>query len=169
MKRNLAVMLLWSGAAYPAEQRATRPVEFFRTHPPAVEACVAQGNLTLGRVELSKASDAFALLSAAPLGRREEGWVLLAQQTLVAVCNGRLFGAVTPDPLLIADALTALQEARCVTLELLEATLDRFNHSGSAAPLPAGFDPGPPTPGVTNIASLDVLRAPSGCGAGEAL
>ncbi len=66
-------------------------------------------------------------------------WILLARQTLVAVCNGRLFGAVTPDPMLIGEALTALQYGRYVTRELLEAQLDHFNRSGVSAPLPVDF------------------------------
>ncbi len=106
------------------------------------------------RSKISTVSDALALLHS----HQEGDWVLrLARQTLVAVCNGRLFGAVTPDPLLIADALTALHGDGCVTLELLEATLDRFNQSGSTVSLSSGFDPGPESGGRVDLASPGAL------------
>jgi hypothetical protein len=134
--------LLCCGAAgateptYPAEQRPTRPVEFFRAHTAALKVCLDAGSIPLGPVQIASPFEARALLRTAPPGAHRE-WILLARQTLVAVCNGRLFDAVTPDPLLIADALTALHETSRVTMALLEAELDAFNHSGVSMSLPA--------------------------------
>jgi hypothetical protein len=127
---------------------------FFKTHELALQQCLARGPIDLGFVEISTLEEALGLLWGRP-NRFDDGTrrseldrarFLLGRQTLVGICNQRLFGAVpTPSDLLV-QAVNALSGTRCSLMLSLEGQVTAFNESRDDAALPAGFVSGPSTP-----------------------
>ena len=140
------------GEEMPPPTGATRTMGFFKTHETALQSCLDQGAIDLGFITVSTLENALGLLWGSP---REfaDGSVragldkfrfLLARQTLVAICNVRLFG--TDDGGLTAAAVAALGGNDCMLLSSLESQVDDFNNSGDSVGFPPGFTPGPATP-----------------------
>jgi len=82
----------------------------------------------------------------------ERARFLLGVQTLVGICNVRLFAA-TPEPANLIDvALDLLELPYACTNDYLsqvsstQEAMDEFNNSGDEEPFPPGFEPGPATP-----------------------
>lgn len=154
----------WDGGSYecsasvycpPAAQGgATRTLGFFKTHELALEQCLASGSINLGFVTISSVEEALGLLWGRPNrfddGRRrselDRARFLLGRQTLVGICNQRLFGtAPTPSDLLV-QAVNALAGTRCSLMLSLESQVTAFNESGDDEAFPGGFVAGPATP-----------------------
>jgi hypothetical protein len=131
---------------------ATRTMGFFKTHESALSQCLAGGTIDLGFLSVSTLEDALGLLWGSPRefadGTPRTGLdkfrFLLARQTLVAICNVRLFG--TSDDGLISAAVSALATRDCGAISSLESQVDAFNNSGDSVAFPTGFAPGPATP-----------------------
>jgi hypothetical protein len=147
---------------------ATRTMGFFKTHEQADLACLASGPIDLGLDgsigTIDTLQEFLALLwtSPAQFTGLDKARFLLARQTLVAVCNERLFGTTSD---VIADALTALQT--CSTdvslLMSLEGQVDAFNNSGDENAFPAGFTPGPATPKDAQAKASIITSADLAC------
>lgn len=135
---------------------ATRTMGFFMTHLVAMQACLDDGAINLGPgfASVTTLADAEGLLWASP-AKYEDGTnrssldrarFLLARQTLVGICNVRLFDT-TPSPAdLIDEALAALNGNVCDDISALEGAVDDYNNSGDSADFPSGFVAGPATP-----------------------
>jgi len=155
----------WDGGSYdcsasvycPPGQpagRATRTLGFFKTHEQALEQCLASGPINLGFVRITTVEEALGLLWGRP-SRFDDGTrrseldrarFLLGRQTLVGICNQRLFGTQpTPSDLLV-QAVNALAGTRCSLMLSLESQVTAFNESGDDEAFPGGFVPGPATP-----------------------
>jgi hypothetical protein len=138
----------------PNSTGATRTMGFFKTHESALTQCLAQGSIDLGFITVSSLSSALGLLWGSPAmypggGHRSEldrTRFILARQTLVGICNGRLFGTQPTPPDLLQQAVAALSGTMCAQMDVLEAQVDAFNSSGDVNPFPSGFNPGPATP-----------------------
>jgi hypothetical protein len=151
----------------PPPSAATRTMGFFKTHEQALSACLAQGPLDLGFLGICTPSDALGLLWGSP-SAFSDGSVragldklrfLLGRQTLVAICNVRLFGADGAG--LIAQAVSALGGTSCTLLSSLISLVDAFNSSNETVPFPAGFVPGAATPQHAQSIATDPT-SPSG-------
>lgn len=131
----------------------TRTMGFFKTHEEALSACLAEGDIDLGFVTVDTLEEALGLLwarpsryeSGAPRSDLDRARFLLGRQTLVAICNNRLFGS-SPGGGLIGEAVETLEGTDCARMLELEALITAFNESGDDEDFPAGFEPGPATP-----------------------
>lgn len=139
----------------PPEGGATRTLGFFKTHVLALDACLDQGSIDLGFVTIDTVSEALGLLWAVPSkytgtndkrSPLDKARFLLGRQTLVGICNLRLFGTQPTPSDLLSDAVTALAGTDCDLIKQLAEDVDAYNNSGTAEPFPMGFDPGPATP-----------------------
>ena len=132
---------------------ATRTLGFFKTHEEALSACLAQGDIDLGFVTVDSLEEALGLLwaqpsryeSGAPRSELDRARFLLGRQTLVAICNNRLFGS-SPGGGLIDESVETLAGTDCARMLELEALITAFNESGDDESFPSGFAPGPATP-----------------------
>jgi hypothetical protein len=170
----------WDGGTYscsasvycpPAPQGsgATRTLGFFKTHEQALQQCLASGPIDLGFVEISTLEEALGLLWGRPArfadgtsrGELDRARFLLGRQTLVGLCNQRLFGtAPTPSDLLV-QAVNALSGTRCSLMLALESQVTAFNEGGDDEALPGGFVAGPSTPRHAESIAVDPT-SPSG-------
>ncbi|HSP78241.1 MAG TPA: hypothetical protein VLQ93_06910 [Myxococcaceae bacterium] len=142
------------GCAGPLEVKGpTRHAGFFKLHEQALAQCLAHGRVDLGRVaQVASLEQALGLLWASPGlyrdGRaRGDGEALrleLARETLVGVCNARLFGS--SGGTLLGAARQALSLPGGEGLGGLVEKLKHHNASGSGQALPPGFDAGRATP-----------------------
>lgn len=138
----------------PPNSGATRTMGFFKTHERALEACLASGPVDLGFVQISSLEQALGLLWGSPArysdgARRSEldrARFLLGRQTLVGICNQRLFGTVPSPSNLLMQAVSALAGTQCSLIMSLESQVTAFNESGDNRSFPSGFVPGPATP-----------------------
>jgi hypothetical protein len=135
---------------------ATRTMGFFMTHLVAMQSCLDEGpvNLGPGFDPILTLQDAEGLFWAST-AKYESGEnrsdldkarYLLARQTLVAVCNQRLFGTTPTPPDLIDQALAALNGQVCSDILDLAEQVDAYNNSGDSEDFPSGFVAGPATP-----------------------
>lgn len=142
---------------------ATRTMGFFKTHEDSLEQCLAVGPIDLGFLTVSTEVSALGLLWGSPAiystGGHRSAWdatvFRLARQTLVAICNQRLFGTATTPSDLVAQSVAAMQGNNCVQMNVLEGEVDAFNNSGDAQPFPSGFAPGPATPKHASDIAVD--------------
>ena len=150
----------------PPNGEATRTMGFFKTHIEAIDACIDEGPVDLGFVTVDTTEEALGLLWANPAKysppdqstRRSEldkARFLLARQTLVGICNVRLFGATPTPPDLLEDAVDALEGYDCELMRMLEPQVDAFNNSGDDEPFPSGFTPGPADPREARSLAVD--------------
>jgi hypothetical protein len=158
----------------PPSGVVTRTMGFFKSHLVPLQACIHQGAIDLGPgfALIDTVEEALGLLWGSPnrfadATRRddlEKARFLLARQTLVGVCNTRLFGTV-PDPAtLISDALSALQGNDCGALMSLANAVDDFNNSGTGEDFPVGMERGPATPlQARNLASDPSINTTATC------
>jgi hypothetical protein len=148
----------------------TRTMGFFKTHESALSQCLAPGPIDLGFVTISTLPDALGLLWDSPakdsMGNMrsdlDSARIRLGRQTLVGICNFRLFGTVPTPSTLLADAVAALAGNSCSTMDALETQVDAFNSSGDAAAFPNGFIPGPATPQHAQSIATDPVTPSSG-------
>ncbi len=158
----------------PPNGTATRTLGFFKTHLVPLQACldVNEINLGPGFGVIDTMEEALGVLWGNPsrLGdgtRRDEverARFLLARQTLVGVCNVRLFGTQPTPVTLISDALFQLQSNDCGELLALAEAMDDFNNSGTNSDFPAGFVSGPATPQQARDLAVDPsLNTPDVC------
>lgn len=132
----------------PPQGLATRTPGFFKTHPEAVEACLAESSFG---IDLEAA---LGLLWGTPArfdtgekrSKLDKSRFLLARHLLVASCNVELFDSQPEDADLIADAFAALFGTDCELMRELAEALDEFNNSGTDEDLPEGFEAGPASP-----------------------
>lgn len=140
----------------PPEGGATRTMGFFMTHLEAMQSCLDEGAVDLGPGfdTITTLEDAEGLFWAST-AKYESGEnrsdldkarYLLARQTLVAVCNQRLFGTTPTPPDLIDQALAALNGQVCSDILDLAEQVDAYNNSGDSEDFPSGFVAGPATP-----------------------
>lgn len=140
----------------PPEGGATRTLGFFKTHPGALSACLAElgGSVDLGFVTIDSLEEALGFLWGRP-SRFEDGSrrneldrlrFLLGRQTLVGLCNEALFGTTPAPPTLLEDALAALDGTVCSDISGLIGPVDAFNNSGDDEDFPEGFSPGSADP-----------------------
>jgi hypothetical protein len=155
--------------APPPNGGATRTMGFFKTHIMAMQQCVDDGPINLGYVTIDSLEDALGMLWGNP-SRFEDGALRntldaarfrLARQTLVGICNQRLFGTSPTPSDLLTDAVAALAGTDCSDISELISDVDAFNNQGDAIPFPVGFIPGPATPQVARTISDDPT-SPSG-------
>jgi hypothetical protein len=138
----------------PPSGGATRTMGFFKTHEQALTQCLAGGSIDLGFVTVSTLTDALGLLWGSPVkfgdgstrDTLDKDRFLLARQTLVGICNERLFGTAPTPSTLLDDAVAALGGTDCAMILTLESQVDAFNNSGDAVAFPSGFMPGSATP-----------------------
>jgi hypothetical protein len=148
---------------------ATRTMGFFKTHEDSLTQCLNKGSIDLGFLTISTLPNALGLLWDSPakdgLGNKrsdlDSARIRLARQTLVGICNERLFGTVPSPSTLFADAVTALAGKSCTTMDTLESAIDKFNGSGDNVAFPNGFNPGPSTPQHAQSIATDPVT-PSG-------
>lgn len=140
----------------PPPGGTTRTMGFFKTHLVPLQACIDEGAIDLGPgfQLIDTIEEALGVLWGSP-DRFDDGTerddlerarFLLARQTLVGVCNTRLFDAVPSPFTLIADALAALQGTDCALIHALAEDVDAFNNSGTDGDFPAGVTRGPASP-----------------------
>lgn len=149
----------------PPVTGATRTMGFFKTHLDAAQACLDGGQIDLGFVQVDALAEFLGLLWGSPAafdtgvarGELDRARFLLGRQTLVAICNQRLFG--TSSAGLVESALAALTGTSCTAIQALIASVDAFNNSGDANPFPAGLDPGPATPAAAAALADDPTSA----------
>ncbi len=116
----------------------TRTIGYFKTHPAAVDACLAAGSIDLGFLTVASSSTALGVLWANPAkyddgtkrSSLDQARVLLGRQLLAAVCNGRVFGSTPADSELLAAARNVLAGTTCDNVSWLTGQLDAFNNSG---------------------------------------
>ncbi len=143
---------------------ATRTLGFFKNRILTVTQCLALGPINLGAIgTISTLPAAEGILWGSPAKYPQGGTrsqldrlrFLLARQTLVGICNQRLFGA-TPDPAsLLTDAVAALNTTQCDVISPLINDVDAFNNGCDSFPLPANFVPGPSTPQAAEAIAVD--------------
>jgi len=143
---------------------ATRTLGFFKNRILTVTQCLALGPINLGAIgTISTLPAAEGILWGSPAKYPQGGTrsqldrlrFLLARQTLVGICNQRLFGA-TPDPAsLLTDAVAALNTTQCDVISPLINDVDAFNNGCDSFPLPANFVPGPSTPQAAQALAVD--------------
>ena len=142
---------------------ATRTLGFFKNHEVALQSCLNQGPVNLGFVTITTLPEAEGLLygnaskfgngdTRSPLDRDR---FILGRQTLVGICNLRLFGTQPSPTTLLSDAVAALSTTNCATIIGLATQVDAYNNSGDANPFPAGFVPGPSTPQDAQSIAVD--------------
>lgn len=122
---------------------------FFKNHLVALQDCLNLGPVFLGYTTVTTLLDAEAFSQTKPshyANTVAKDRFLLARQTLVGICNVRLFGTTPTPPDLLAQAVAALSGANCTLLSALESQVDAYNNFGDANPFPSGFVPGPATP-----------------------
>lgn len=132
---------------------ATRTMGFFKTHLDDLNRCLAQdvdlGFLVLSASNRTRAVDqSLGLLWGSPnrfakgtkRNALDKARFLLGRQTLVGICNVRLFAA---DDALVRRAVSALSGRSCQAQSDLANQVDRFNNSGDQNPLPNGYQAGP--------------------------
>lgn len=120
----------------------TRSKGFFATHPDVMKKCLEKGDIDLGFLEVRNVKDALGLVWGSPAffddWKKREGLdksrFLLARQTLVAICNERLFDADSHG--LTYRAVEALAGRDCKAMDHLAGKVDAFNNSGSGIELP---------------------------------
>lgn len=149
----------------PPAGAATRTMGFFKTHLVPLQACLDEGAIDLGPSfdEIDTVAEALGLLWESPSRygddtRRSEldkHRFLLARQTLVAICNQRLFNTPTDPVDLIADALAALEGTDCELINQLANAVDQYNNSGTDEDFPEGFVKGPATPKTAAALATD--------------
>lgn len=118
----------------------TRTLGYFKTHPEAVDACLAAEGVDLGFFTIARgdSSSALGLLWTSPAkyddgskrSSLDQARILLGRQLFVAVCNGRVFGSSPPDPELLTAARNTLAGVTCDNATWLTGQLDAFNNSG---------------------------------------
>lgn len=153
----------------PPNSGATRTMGFFKTHETALQACLANNPVDLGFVQISTLEQALGLLWGSPPRfddgtRRSEldrARFLLGRQTLVGICNQRLFGTVPSPSNLLMQAVSALAGTQCSLMMSLESQVTAFNESGDDRSFPTGFTPGPATPRHAQMIAEDPTE-PSG-------
>src|SRR5262249_47299896 len=129
-----------------------------------------QGPIDLGFLTISTLPNALGLLWASPAkdstgvkrSQLDSTRLRLARQTLVGICNVRLFGA-QPTPADLPDqAVAALSGTACTSMDALEGQVDAFNSSGDSQAFPSGFVPGPATPQHAQSIATDPTTPSSG-------
>jgi hypothetical protein len=139
----------------PPEGGATRTPGFFKTHVQALEACMAEGSIDLGFVQIESVEQALGLLWGVPSkftgsgikrSSLDRARFILGRHTLVGVCNMRLFDTAPSPADLLSDAVAALAGTDCALMRQLAEEVDAFNNSGTEEPFPEGFSAGPATP-----------------------
>jgi hypothetical protein len=151
----------------PPTTGATRTMGFLKTHESALSQCLAGGAIDLGFMSVSTLESALGLLWGSPSSfgdgttraDLDKARFLLARQTLVGICNQRLFGT-TPGALL-SNAVAALSGQNCTLIGSIEGLVDAFNGSGDAVAFPSGFNAGPATPKHAQSIAVDPT-SPSG-------
>ncbi|WP_426749649.1 hypothetical protein [Myxococcus sp. Y35] len=148
----------------PACTAATRTLGFFSTHILAVTQCLAQGPINLGAIgTISTLPAAEGILWGSPAMYPQGGMrseldrlrFLLARQTLVGICNQRLFGATPTPSSLLTDAVAALNTTNCSLISSLIDPVDDFNNGCDSFPFPPSFIPGPSTPQTAQAIAVD--------------
>ncbi|WP_434345862.1 hypothetical protein ACN6A1_28665 [Myxococcus virescens] len=142
----------------------TRTLGFYKNRILTLTQCLAQGPINLGAIgTITTLPAAEGILWGSPAMYPAGGMrsqldrlrFLLARQTLVGICNQRLFGA-TPDPAsLLTDAVAALNTTQCDLISSLIDPVDAFNNGCDSLPLPPGFIPGPSTPQAAEAIAVD--------------
>ncbi|MBJ6765918.1 hypothetical protein JGU66_34620 [Myxococcaceae bacterium JPH2] len=150
---------------------ATRTLGFYKTHITTLQQCLLIGPIGLGAIgTISTLPEAEGILWGDPAvystgGNRSQLdrlRFLLARQTLVGICNQRLFGATPTPSTLLTDAVAALNGTQCTSaISPLIGQVDAFNNGCDSESLPPDFDPGPATPGAAQ-ALADDPTSPSG-------
>ncbi len=138
----------------PSASGVTRTMGFYKTHEQALQACLDQGAIDLGYITISTLPKALGMLWGSPVrfgdhtlrNPLDKDRFLLARQTLVGICNQRLFGTAPTPGTLLTDAVAALAGTDCSAITTLEAQVDAYNNSGDSASFPSGFDAGAATP-----------------------
>ncbi|MGZ6142149.1 MAG: hypothetical protein ACXWLM_02365 [Myxococcales bacterium] len=148
---------------------ATRTMGFFKNRESALSQCLAQGSINLGFITISTLPSALGLLWGSP-AKYSDGdhrstidatRFRLARQTMVGICNHRLFGTDPTPASLLTDAVAALAGTSCSNMDTLEGQVDAFNNSGDAIAFPAGFDPGAADPQHASDIAVDPTSASS--------
>jgi hypothetical protein len=140
----------------PPPAQVTRTLGFFKSHLMPLQACLDVGAIDLGPgfALIDTLEEALGLLWGDPpyfwdgtkRNELEKARFLLARQTLVAVCNTRLFEAEPSPSTLIDDALAALAGYDCSDMLALAWAVDMFNNSGTGEQFPEAMTKGPSTP-----------------------
>jgi hypothetical protein len=120
----------------------------------ALQACLDSGPIDLGFLGVTSIEAALGLLWGSPASfdtgekrdQLEKARFILARQTLVGICNQRLFGSSPTPTDLLTQAVSALGGTNCSSMLSLASSVDAFNNSGDSVAFPAGFDPGAATP-----------------------
>nr|WP_226993989.1 hypothetical protein [Myxococcus hansupus] len=143
---------------------ATRTLGFFSTRILTVTQCLALGPINLGAIgTIVTLPSAEGILWGSPAMYPAGGMrsqldrlrFLLARQTLVGICNQRLFGATPTPSSLLTDAVAALNTTDCSLISSLIDPVDTFNNGCDSYPLPANFIPGPATPQAAQAIAVD--------------
>ncbi|MBZ4414630.1 hypothetical protein K8640_41080 [Myxococcus sp. XM-1-1-1] len=146
-------------------ENATRGLDFWRNHIPAVQQCLAGGPIPLGSIGivigLAGAEgilwgnpDRYPITNL-PRSQLDRIRFLAGRELFVATCNQRVFGGVTVPANLLELILTALGTVNCADLTSLTTQLSTYNNSCTTAPFPGGFDPGPSTPEAAEALAID--------------
>lgn len=153
----------------PLVRPPTRDEGFFKTHPKALEACLAGGGVDLGALgQVTTPEQALGLLWGSPAlyvsgEPRTRGDALrfdVGRQSLVAACNERVFGT-SPSGEVVEKARAALAGNDCGAMEGALEALKSFNGSGVSQPSPSGVDVGAASPVRARALAADFTR-PSG-------
>ncbi|WP_284665244.1 hypothetical protein [Myxococcus sp. SDU36] len=143
---------------------ATRTLDFFSARILSLTQCLALGSIDLGSIgTIVTLPAAEGILWGDPLtypagGVRSELdrlRFLLARQTLVGVCNQRLFGTTPTPPSLLTDAVAALSSTNCGLISTLTDSVGVYNGGCDEYPLPVNFIPGPATPLAAQAIAVD--------------
>ncbi|WP_240358056.1 hypothetical protein [Myxococcus vastator] len=143
---------------------ATRTLDFFSTRILSLTQCLALGALNLGPIgTIVTLPAAEGILWGSPAmypaggvrSQLDRLRFLLARQTLVGVCNQRLFGSTPTPPSLLTAAVAALNTTDCDLISSLIDPVDGFNNQCDSYPLPANFIPGPATPHAAQAIAVD--------------
>lgn len=143
---------------------ATRTLGFFSTRILSLTQCLAVGPINLGPIgTIVTLPAAEGILWGSPAMYPAGGMrsqldrfrFLLARQTLVGVCNQRLFGSTPTPPTLLTDAVAALNTTNCGLISSLIDPVDAFNNRCDSYPLPGNFIPGPSTPLAAQAIAVD--------------
>ncbi|WP_255207679.1 hypothetical protein [Myxococcus sp. AM010] len=143
---------------------ATRTLGFFSTRILSLTQCLALGPIDLGPIgTIVTLPAAEGILWGSPAmypaggvrSQLDRLRFLLARQTLVGVCNQRLFGSTPTPPSLLTDAVAALNTTDCGLISSLIDPVDNFNNQCDSYPLPGNFIPGPATPQAAQAIAVD--------------
>lgn len=159
--------IICSPPASPTPDNPTRTMAFFAIHEQALQRCLDVAPIDLGFIRISTLERALGLLWGSPMmfpdhsprDSLDRARFLLGRQTLVGVCNRRLFGSTPAPSQLLDEGVAALSGLSCGEMSNLEERIAAFNDSGAAVPLPAGFDPGPATPTDAAERAVDPTEA----------